>query len=392
MQVTLPEMGESVTEGTVSKWLKQVGEPVRQGEGLVEVTTDKVDAEIPAPANGTLSKILADAGKTIAVGAPLAEIQVGADGGGAQKREQVQTAPHPGPPPRGEGDRGVAGPPRRGEGDRKVASPAAEGEGNRNLAAAPAEAEAKVAKKAASNVSEGAELLARARGIDLAAVTGTGPDGLIRRRDVLNAIEEKERTSAPRAEKSGAPTPPSSGSAPPLQAQVTTGSIPLRGAAGAMVKHMEESLQVPTATSFRTLRVDVLDQRRRQLNQAIQAAGRPEKVSYTHVIAFAIVRAARDEPSMAVTFDRVDGVPTRVARGLHLGHPFRVGRNTWYVAAGGPSRGVLKVRHGRIEEVGITDRALTRTPGATRRLLSSFVRMERIRSPVRESGATVSAG
>ena len=317
MQVTLPEMGESVTEGTVSKWLKQVGEPVRQGEGLVEVTTDKVDAEIPAPANGTLSKILADAGKTIAVGAPLAEIQVGADGG-AQNREQVQTAPHPGPPPQGEEDRGVAGPPPQGAGDRKVASPSAAGEGNRNLAAAPAEAEAKVAKKAASNVSEGAELLARARGIDLAAVTGTGPDGLIRRRDVLNAIEEKEK-AAQTAEKSGAPPPPSSGSAPPLQAQVTTGSIPLRGAAGAMVKHMEESLQVPTATSFRTLRVDVLDQRRRQLNQAIQAAGRPEKVSYTHVIAFAIVRAARDEPSMAVTFDRVDGVPTRVARGLHLG-------------------------------------------------------------------------
>ncbi|TMG38757.1 MAG: pyruvate dehydrogenase complex dihydrolipoyllysine-residue acetyltransferase, partial [Chloroflexi bacterium] len=222
VQVTLPEMGESVTEGTVSKWLKQVGEPVRQGEGLVEVTTDKVDAEIPAPANGTLSKILADAGKTIAVGAPLAEIQVGADGGGAQKREQVKTAPHPGPPP-------------QGEGDRKVASPAAEGEGNRNLAAAPAEAEAKVAKKAAPNVSEGAELLARARGIDLAAVTGTGPEGLIRRRDVLNAIEAKEKTSAPTAEKSAAPPSPTGGSAPPLQAQTSTGSIPLRGAAGAMV-------------------------------------------------------------------------------------------------------------------------------------------------------------
>src|SRR5438132_6409577 len=311
-------MGESVTEGTVSKWLKQVGEPVRQGEGLVEVTTDKVDAEIPAPANGTLSKILADAGKTIAVGAPLAEIQVGADGG-AQKRGQVQTAPHPGPPPRGEGDRGVAGPPRRGEGDRKVASPAAEGEGNRNLAAAPAEAEAKVAKKAAPNVSEGAELLARARGIDLAAVTGTGPEGLIRRRDVLNAIEAREKTSAPTAEKSAAPPSPTGGSAPPLQAQTSTGSIPLRGAAGAMVKHMEESLQVPTATSFRTLRVDVLDQRRRQLNQALQAAGRPEQLSYTHLIAFAITRAVRDVPSMAITFERLDGSPARVARGVHLG-------------------------------------------------------------------------
>src|SRR5438445_148502 len=69
MQVTLPEMGESVTEGTVAKWLKQPGDPVREGEALVEVTTDKVDAEIPAPASGKLVKILAEAGQTITVGA-----------------------------------------------------------------------------------------------------------------------------------------------------------------------------------------------------------------------------------------------------------------------------------------------------------------------------------
>jgi len=78
VQVTLPEMGESVTEGTVAKWLKQVGDSVQEGEGLVEVTTDKVDAEVPSPKSGRLSKILADAGATIAVGAPLAEIEVGA--------------------------------------------------------------------------------------------------------------------------------------------------------------------------------------------------------------------------------------------------------------------------------------------------------------------------
>src|SRR5437899_6553164 len=86
MQVTLPEMGESVTEGTVAKWLKQPGDPVREGEALVEVTTDKVDAEVPAPATGTLTKILAEAGKTIAVGAALAEIAVGTDGDGAAKK------------------------------------------------------------------------------------------------------------------------------------------------------------------------------------------------------------------------------------------------------------------------------------------------------------------
>src|SRR5438067_6139188 len=74
-------MGESVTEGTVAKWLKQPGDSVREGEALVEVTTDKVDAEVPAPASGKLLKILADAGQTISVGAPLAEIEVGADGG-----------------------------------------------------------------------------------------------------------------------------------------------------------------------------------------------------------------------------------------------------------------------------------------------------------------------
>src|SRR3989454_7287665 len=98
MQVTLPEMGESVTEGTVAKWLKQPGDPVREGEALVEVTTDKGDAEVPAPATGKLIKILADAGQTISVGAPLAEIEVGADGGvPAPKPSEVKPAPEAAP-------------------------------------------------------------------------------------------------------------------------------------------------------------------------------------------------------------------------------------------------------------------------------------------------------
>src|SRR5437764_2846710 len=295
MQVTLPEMGESVTEGTVAKWLKQPGDRVGEGEALVEVTTDKVDAEVPAPATGKLLKILADAGQTIAVGAPLAEIEVGADGDAAPNATDVESH----------------------------ATPAAE---------KPARTEAKAttpqsappdggAKPASVEVTEGAELLARARGVDLATVKGTGPGGSIRRRDIMQAIERQEATAgAPQQE---TVTPPLTSStakpAPPAPAQSPTGAIPLRGAAAALVKHMEESREVPTATSFRTLRVDVLDQRRRQLNQAIQKAGRPEKLSYTHLIAFAIAKAVKDVPSMAVTFDRVEGAPARVARGVHLG-------------------------------------------------------------------------
>ena len=268
-------MGESVTEGTVAKWLKQPGDPVREGEALVEVTTDKVDAEVPAPATGKLVKILADAGQTISVGAPLAEIEVGADGGvSAPKPTEVKPAPEAAPKPT---------PPDGGS------------------------------KPATVEVSEGAELLARARGIDLAAVKGSGPGGSIRRRDVAEAIEQKAPTLPSPASRGGKEADA------PAPAQSPTGAIPLRGAAAALVKHMEESREVPTATSFRTLRVDVLDQRRRQLNQAIQKAGRPEKLSYTHLIAFAIVKAVKDVPSMAVTFDRVEGAPARVARGVHLG-------------------------------------------------------------------------
>src|ERR1700731_735532 len=132
MQVTLPEMGESVTEGTVAKWLKQPGDPVREGEALVEVTTDKVDAEVPAPATGTLTKILAEAGKTIAVGAPLAEITVGADGDGSAKKA----------PP----------------------LPAANGEEKR-APPLPTPASAEAPKPSAVEVTEGAELLAKAKGI-----------------------------------------------------------------------------------------------------------------------------------------------------------------------------------------------------------------------------------
>ena len=287
VQVTLPEMGESVTEGTVAKWLKQVGDAVHEGEGLVEVTTDKVDAEVPSPSSGKLLKILAEAGTTIAVGAPLAEIEVGAEGASpAAPKPEPAVAAEPKPA-------AVAPTPQNGE------PPARNGEPKPNSAA---------------EVTEGAELLARARGVDLKAIKGTGPGGAIRRRDVLQAIEAKPPPPAEAAVDT-APV-----SAPPgAPAQLSTGSIPLRGAMGALVKHMEESLDVPTATSFRTVRVDVLDQRRRQLNQAIQAAGRPEKVSYTHLVAFATVRAVKDVPSMAVTFDRVDGVPARVARGVHLG-------------------------------------------------------------------------
>src|SRR5688572_23003723 len=80
VQITMPQMGESVTEGTILEWLKQVGDHVEADEPLVEVSTDKVDAAVPAPAAGTLTKILVEPDETVQVGAVLGEIEVGGDG------------------------------------------------------------------------------------------------------------------------------------------------------------------------------------------------------------------------------------------------------------------------------------------------------------------------
>ena len=89
--VTMPALGESVTEGTVTRWLKQEGDEVAADEPLLEVSTDKVDTEIPSPAAGVLQRIVVGEDETVAVGAELAVIGDGqADGGGQQSQQEEQ--------------------------------------------------------------------------------------------------------------------------------------------------------------------------------------------------------------------------------------------------------------------------------------------------------------
>ncbi len=143
--------------------------------------------------------------------------------------------------------------------------------------------------------------------VDLKLVRGTGPSGLILRSDV-------ETQAATARRRSGPPAPPN----PPLPAGAKT--TPLRGPAAALTGYMEQSLAIPTATSFRTIAVDVLDARRNELNGALRGAGRTEKVSFTHLIAYAMVRAAHELPFITYSFRRDEhGAPSRVESGIHLG-------------------------------------------------------------------------
>jgi len=246
IEVSLPQMGESVTEGVVGTWLKKVGDPVSPGETIVEIQTDKIDAEVPSPAAGVVTEILVPEGETVAVGTVLARVTGSADGSNA-------TAP--------------------------VAPPQAVAT---SIPAAPR-----------SDTGVEATPLARRRaaldGVDLGAVPGSGPSGLVRGADVSSAARP---TAAP----SGAEIQP------------------IKGTRLALVQAMEASLAVPTATSFRTIEVGTLEARRSQLNQSL-AGRQPEvKLSYTHLIAFALTWAAREMPVFSTSFARDQGTAQRVVR------------------------------------------------------------------------------
>src|SRR4030081_1379621 len=96
-EVVMPQMGESIAEGTITKWLKKVGDHVERDEPLFEISTDKVDTEIPSPAAGTLSEVLVEGGKTVGINYVVARID-DTGGNGARPAAAKQAAPAPPPP------------------------------------------------------------------------------------------------------------------------------------------------------------------------------------------------------------------------------------------------------------------------------------------------------
>ncbi|MGZ2360881.1 2-oxoglutarate dehydrogenase, E2 component, dihydrolipoamide succinyltransferase [Streptomyces sp. 372A] len=231
--VTLPALGESVTEGTVTRWLKEVGEEVAEDEPLLEVSTDKVDTEIPAPVAGVLLEIVVGEDETAEVGAKLAVI--GAPGAApAQAPAPAAPAPAPAPAPEPAPAPAPAAPapaPAAPAPAAPAPAPAAQAPAPAAPAPAPAApapaapAQAPAAAPAATSGDDGAYVtplvrkLAAENGVDLGAVKGTGVGGRIRKQDVVAAAEAAKAAAA-------APAPaaaPAAAKAPKLEAS------PLRG-------------------------------------------------------------------------------------------------------------------------------------------------------------------
>jgi 2-oxoisovalerate dehydrogenase E2 component (dihydrolipoyl transacylase) len=190
-QIKMPQLGESVTEGTVEKWLKSEGDFVKRDEPIVEVVTDKVNAEIPSPFEGKLVKISVTEGETVRVGAVIAQIETASAGAStatppAAPPEKESAAPHPEVP--------AAPAPRTAEPAPVAAKPAAppaagDGDGNNERA----------------RLSPAVRKLASEHGIDATAIRGSGMGGRVTRDDVLAALDSD--AGAPKATPA-APTQP----------------------------------------------------------------------------------------------------------------------------------------------------------------------------------------
>ncbi|MDT0391649.1 2-oxoglutarate dehydrogenase, E2 component, dihydrolipoamide succinyltransferase [Streptomyces dubilierae] len=240
--VVLPALGESVTEGTVTRWLKSVGDTVEADEPLLEVSTDKVDTEIPAPASGTLLEIVVNEDETAEVGAKLAVIgEAGAAPAAAPAQEApaapAQPEPTPAPAPQQPAPAQQAPAPQapapQAPAPQAPSAPAPQQQTTpapepvpSAPAPAPAPAQAPAAAKPADDgayVTPLVRKLAAEQGVDLSTVKGTGVGGRIRKQDVVAAAEAAKAAAAAPAPAPAAAAAPAAKKAPSLEAS------PLRG-------------------------------------------------------------------------------------------------------------------------------------------------------------------
>ncbi|MGH3773057.1 MAG: 2-oxoglutarate dehydrogenase, E2 component, dihydrolipoamide succinyltransferase [Pseudonocardiaceae bacterium] len=285
--VMMPALGESVTAGTVTRWLKQVGDTVAVDEPLVEVSTDKVDTEIPSPVAGTVLEIVVAQDETVAIGATLATVgdRDGVTAAAAAPDQPKQTAqPEQSAEPERTADRGstpVFGGPS--------------GEGG-----------------SAPYVTPLVRKLAAEHGIDLSGVQGTGVGGRIRKQDVLAAVEAPE--PEPPQPATPAPPPQLSAAAPPRSAQLPTATPEPRDRTEKMsrmrsviAKRMVESLQISaqltTVVEADITRLARLRDRAKRDFEAREGV----KLSFLPFFAHATVEALKQHPKVNASIDTDKG-------------------------------------------------------------------------------------
>jgi pyruvate dehydrogenase E2 component (dihydrolipoamide acetyltransferase) len=350
--VTMPRLGESVTEGTVTRWLKKEGDRVEADEPLLEVSTDKVDTEIPAPATGVLASIRVGEDETVEVGTELALIDEGGQPGGdgqapEQKSEpqpepEPQAEPEPEPEPEPQQPQARPGPqPQQPAPDaeplpeaRSEQQPAGEAL-PRDAAAHPQEARAADVMPedgGGAYVTPLVRRLAAERGVDLNLVRGTGVGGRIRKQDVLEAARGGGG-AAPAAPPRPAPTPampapptrPAAPAAPAAAAPAGPATQPARGRteklsrlrqviATRMAESLQTSAQLTTVVEADVTRIARL----RDLAKTEFEAREGTKLTFLPFFALATCEALKEHPRVNASIDMQAGTVT-YHDAVHLG-------------------------------------------------------------------------
>jgi pyruvate dehydrogenase E2 component (dihydrolipoyllysine-residue acetyltransferase) len=310
--VVMPQMGESIVEGTLTKWLKKPGERVERDEPLFEISTDKVDTEIPAPAAGTLSEVLVEEGATVSINTVVARIQDGAGDGAAAaptKKPPADAAQaKPAPPaekppaaaPSPESPVAAAAPP--GTEEPRETQPSG---------GPPAQPEAEPSAEPAGPLSPLVRKMARELNIDLSRVKGTGAGGRITKQDVEAYAAQQAAPAAPQpaapAPAQAAPRPaaqPAPAAAPmPAGGQPKTRIEPLSTMRQKIGEHMVMSVRTsPHVTTVH--RADMTKVARlREANRAAFQANYGFSLTYLPFIARAAVAALRQFPLLNASLD-----------------------------------------------------------------------------------------
>src|SRR6478735_7084828 len=264
-EVTLPALGESVTEGTVTRWLKAVGDSVEVDEPLLEVSTDKVDTEIPSPVAGTLQEIRVAEDETAEVGSVLAVIGSGAAAPAA--------APAPEAP--------------KQEAPKQAAAPSAP--------AAAAES---------GYVTPLVRKLANQQGVDISSLTGTGVGGRIRKQDVLAAAEAKAAPAAASAPAATSSAPSAASTAVSPAASSLRGTVQKAPRIRQVIaRRMRESLDISTQlTQVHEVDMTKVAKLRAKAKNSFQAQN-GSKLTFLPFIAKAVAEALKQHPKVNASYD-----------------------------------------------------------------------------------------
>jgi len=298
--VLMPQMGESIAEGTVSRWIKKVGDKVERDEPLLEISTDKVDAEIPSPVSGTLSEIVVKEGETVAVNSVVARIAAEGEaasasaGEGAGATQKPAAPPEPAPAP---------APPPPPEAEAPAATEQSEDE---NVAS--------LEERRRTKSSPLVRKIARENNIDITQLQGTGISGRVTKNDILDYLQQPQ--SQPPAQLSVAPAPsparpapqPQSQPQPPQPAFRSGESIrlePLSVMRKKIAQHMIQSKQTSAhVTTVFEFDFSAIEKLRRQYKEAY--AERGVKLTYLPFIVQAIVAGLREFPIINASMDETN--------------------------------------------------------------------------------------